>query len=243
LKILLYSDVHGNLEALWAVLEDAEKRGFDAAFCLGDTVGYGADPEECVKIVSGLSRGSTVLGNHDAAIVDPLERGYLNTAAQAGVRYSMANLTPESVEYLKSLPLRIESDHGFVASHGSPNKPEEWIYILDSMEVREAFQVMTRPLAFIGHTHYLAVHNGEGRMNAILPGKPIALRPGDKCIVNVGSVGQPRDADSRAAYVVFDDAAQVVEGFRVEYDVDAAARKIVEAGLPAILADRIRHGY
>lgn len=243
MRILFYSDVHGNLEALLAVLADAEKRGFDTAICLGDTVGYGANPEECVRIVAGMSQGAAVLGNHDAAIIDPGERGYLNPAAQAGVRHSQAKLTSESVEYLKSLPLLIESENGFVGSHGSPNKPEEWIYVLDPMEARDAFRMMTHPVAFIGHTHYLAVHNGEGRMRSILPGEPITVRPREKCIINVGSVGQPRDGDPRAAYVVFDDAAKAAEAFRVQYDVDAAARKILEAGLPAMLADRIRHGY
>jgi diadenosine tetraphosphatase ApaH/serine/threonine PP2A family protein phosphatase len=225
------------------VLADAEERGFEAAFCLGDIVGYGANPEECVRIVAGLARGAAVRGNHDAAIMEPAERGYLNSAAQAGVRYSLAVLSSESVEYLGSLPLLVESDHGFVASHGSPNKPEEWIYVLEPIEARDALRVMTHPLAFIGHTHYLAVHNGNGQLKSWLPGEPIGMRPGEKFIINVGSVGQPRDGDSRAAYVLYDDAARVAEAFRVEYDVDAAARKIVEAGLPAILADRIRHGY
>jgi diadenosine tetraphosphatase ApaH/serine/threonine PP2A family protein phosphatase len=242
LRILVYSDVHGNLEALRAVFADAEKRGFDRAVCLGDTVGYGADPEACVRIVSGLSNGVAVLGNHDAAVFDPAERGYLNSAAQAGVRHSVATLSAESVEYLASLPLRIDSDR-FVASHGSPHRPEEWIYVLEPQEARDAFAVMTQPVAFIGHTHYVAIHNGQGRLRSILPDKPVVLESGEKCIVNVGSVGQPRDGDARAAYVIFDEAAGVVEAFRVEYDVDTAARKILEAGLPAMLADRIRHGY
>jgi diadenosine tetraphosphatase ApaH/serine/threonine PP2A family protein phosphatase len=243
LRILFFSDVHSNLEALQAVLADAGKRGFDKAICLGDIVGYGANPEECVGIIAAMPGGAAVLGNHDAAVIDPGERGYLNPAAQAGVRYSLAALTRESTDYLKSLPLLIESDDGFVASHGSPYKPEQWFYVLEPMETRDAFRVMTHPIAFIGHTHYPAVHDGTGRTRPIASGEPITVRPREKCIINVGSVGQPRDGDPRAGYVVFDAAGRIAEAFRVEYDVDTAARKILDAGLPVMLADRIRRGY
>jgi len=241
-RTLFFSDVHGNLEALEAVLADASKRGYDAAVCLGDTVGYSADPEECVRIVSKLPRCSAVLGNHDAALLDARLRTYLNPAAQAGVRYAERALSPESLEYLKSLPLSIESEDGYVATHSSPYRPEEWFYVLEPMEVRDAMRVMTRPVAFIGHTHYAAVHDRSGAMTQLLPGVPIVFHPGEKYIVNAGSVGQPRDGDPRSAYVIYDDEARSAEVFRVGYDVDAAAMKILLAGLPAMLADRIRRG-
>jgi diadenosine tetraphosphatase ApaH/serine/threonine PP2A family protein phosphatase len=243
MKTFFFSDVHGNLEALRAVLDDALRRGYDSAVCLGDIVGYSADPEECVRTVSRIPGGSSVLGNHDAAVLDPALRSFLNAAAQAGVRYSESALSAESLEYLKSLPLTIESADGYLAAHSSPHKPEEWFYVLEAMEAREALRAMTRPLAFIGHTHYAAVHDGRGTMLELAAGKPFHFRPGEKYIVNVGSVGQPRDGDPRAAYVIFDADARAVELFRVEYDVETAALKILEAGLPAMLADRIRRGY
>lgn len=243
MRTLFFSDVHGNLEALRAVFADASTRGCDTVICLGDTVGYGANPEECVEIVSRIPGGAAVLGNHDAAVIDPTLRGYLNPAAQAGVKHSERVLSPASIEYLRSLPLAIDSAEGYVAAHASPFKPEEWFYVLEPMEVRDALRAMTRAIAFIGHTHYPAVHNGRGTMMSMLPGEPFEFRPGEKRIVNVGSVGQPRDGDPRAAYVIFDGVAGLAEVFRIEYDVDATALKILEAGLPAMLADRIRRGY
>ena len=242
MKTLFFSDVHGNLEALQAVLADASKRGYDAAVSLGDIVGYSADPEACVQIVSHTHGVSSVLGNHDAAVISPEYRPYLNPAAQAGVRFAERVLSPESVRYLRSLPLVIESDGGYTAMHSSPFKPEEWYYVLEPMEARDALQAMTLPIAFIGHTHYPAVHNRGGAMLPFLPGEPVVFRPGEKYIVNVGSVGQPRDGDPRAAYVMFDGDARRAELFRVEYNVHAAAMKILEAGLPAMLADRLRRG-
>ena len=243
MRTLFFSDVHGNLEALRAVFADASGRGCDTVVCLGDIVGYGANPEECVEIVSRIPDAAAVLGNHDAAVIDPALRGYLNSAAQAGVRYSEQALSPASIEYLSSLPLTIDSADGYVAAHASPFKPEEWFYVLEPTEIRDALRAMTREIAFIGHTHYPAVHNGRGTMMPMLTGEPVKFRPGEKCVVNVGSVGQPRDGDPRAAYVVFDGAAGSAEVFRVEYDVDVTALKILDAGLPAMLADRIRRGY
>jgi diadenosine tetraphosphatase ApaH/serine/threonine PP2A family protein phosphatase len=241
-RIFLFSDVHGNLEALEATLADAGRRGYDRAICLGDIVGYGADPEACVRTVAKVAAGSTVLGNHDAAVISPSSRHYLNAAAQAGVMYSERALSPESLSYLGSLPLVIEGN-GFVATHSSPFRPEQWIYVLEPVDARDALGAMTRPVAFVGHTHYPALHDGGGVMKSVVPGRPLALNAGQKCIVNVGSVGQPRDGDPKSAYMIFDEEHGVAELFRVEYDVDSAARKILEAGLPTILADRIRRGY
>lgn len=242
MRTLFFSDVHGNLEALEAVLADASKRGYDAAVCLGDIVGYSADPEACVRIVSRIPGISSVLGNHDAAVIAPEYRSYLNPAAQAGVRYAEGVLSQESFDYLRSLPLVIESDGGYAAMHSSPSKPEEWCYVLEPMEARDALRAMTLPIAFIGHTHYPAVHDRGGAMLPFLPGTPVVFRTGEKYIVNVGSVGQPRDGDPRSAYVIFDGDARTAEVFRVAYDIDAAALKILEAGLPALLADRLRLG-
>lgn len=243
MKFLFFSDVHSNLEALVAVLDDATRRGFDRAICLGDIVGYGASPEECVQKISALPNASAVLGNHDAAVINPKERVFLNPVAQMGVKYSEAQLTPKSIEYLNSLEFIIESGDDFIASHASPYKPENWVYVLEPIEATDAFHVMTHPVAFIGHTHFPVIHNDSGLIKPILPGDCIKVRKTEKSIINVGSVGQPRDGDPRAAYVIFDDESQVAEVFRVEYDVETASQKILDAGLPPMLADRIRRGY
>jgi diadenosine tetraphosphatase ApaH/serine/threonine PP2A family protein phosphatase len=183
------------------------------------------------------------LGNHDAAVIDPSEREFLNPVAQAGVGYSADTLTPENLSYLKSLPFIIENNNSFIASHSSPYKPENWTYILEPVEAMDAFRVMTHDVAFIGHTHFPVVHNSSGSVRQMFAGDRAKIRPEHKYIINVGSVGQPRDADPRAAYLIFDDEAKTAEVFRVEYDIDKATRKILDAGLPPMLADRIRRGY
>jgi diadenosine tetraphosphatase ApaH/serine/threonine PP2A family protein phosphatase len=243
LRFLFFSDVHSNLEALAAVLDDASVRGFDRAICLGDIVGYGASPEECVKKISGLTDASAVLGNHDAAVVNPSERVYLNPVALAGVKFSETQLTADSLAYLGSLKFIFESDDDFIASHASPYKPESWVYVLEPVEASDAFHVMTHRLAFIGHTHFPVLHNSSGLIKPILPGDRIEIQESEKTIINVGSVGQPRDGDPRAAYIIYDDEIGVVEVFRVEYDIETASQKILDAGLPPMLADRIRRGY
>ncbi len=237
------SDVHGNLEALEATLADASRHGFDEAICLGDIVGYGADPDACVTVIARLPRAAAVLGNHDAAIIDPGGRAYLNPLAQAGVKYSEKQLSRASVDYLGTLPLVIDSRGDFVACHASPQRPRDWLYVLEPVEAREALLAMTRSVAFIGHTHFPLIHDGAGRVVPMVAGDAFKIRPRRKYIINVGSVGQPRDGDPRAAYVIFDDTDRVARLFRVEYDVDMTAQKILDAGLPEMLADRIRRGY
>ena len=243
MRYLFFSDIHSNLEALEAILADARNRGFEEAICLGDIVGYGANPDECVQVVANMPDTSAVLGNHDAAAIDPGEQEFLNPVAQAGVKYAEAHLTPESIAYLGTLPLIIESDNDFIASHASPYKPGDWVYVLEPNEAVDAFRVMAHPVAFVGHTHFPILHDSKGRVTPIVAGEQVKINPSEKCIINVGSVGQPRDGDPRAAYVIFDDETKVAEVFRVEYDVDTATQKILDAGLPPMLADRIRRGY
>ncbi|UCH83198.1 MAG: metallophosphoesterase family protein [Candidatus Latescibacterota bacterium] len=243
MRYLFFSDIHSNLEALRAVLSDAKRRGFDTIVCLGDIVGYGADPNACVETIASSPNTSSCLGNHDAAVIDPREREFLNPVAQAGVGYSASVLTPDNLSFLKSLPLIIENNSSFIASHSSPYKPENWTYILEPVEALDAFHIMTHSVAFIGHTHFPVVHNSSGSVRPIMAGDRVKLHSEHKYIINVGSVGQPRDADPRSSYLIFDDEERVAEVFRVEYDVDKATRKILDAGLPPVLADRIRQGY
>jgi diadenosine tetraphosphatase ApaH/serine/threonine PP2A family protein phosphatase len=243
LKYLIFSDIHSNLEALEAVVADAAPKGIDMTICLGDFVGYGANPRECVERASMLPNFSAVLGNHDAAVIEPGHRDFFNPVAQAGIAYSERNLDDESRTFLRDLPLVIDEPHGFMAVHASPYMPEGWVYVLEPMEAADAFHVMKKPVAFIGHTHFPVVHSDAGMMAPFMPGDRVKIESDSKKIINVGSVGQPRDGDPRAAYVVFDDEAKVAEMFRVDYDIDTASDKILKAGLPPLLAHRIRRGY
>ena len=242
MKYLIFSDIHSNFEALEAVLADVADQQFDSILCLGDFVGYGASPNACVKRVAELPNLRAVLGNHDAAVLDPRQRDFFNPVAKAGVLYSEQNTDEESLEFLRNLPMVIDDD-GFMAVHSSPHIPEAWTYVLEPMEASDAFHAMTHPVAFIGHTHFPAVHSDSGVVRPFMPGDRIGAEPDRKILVNVGSVGQPRDGDSRAAYVVYDTDSNRIDIYRVEYDIDKAAAKILDAGLPPMLADRLRRGY
>jgi diadenosine tetraphosphatase ApaH/serine/threonine PP2A family protein phosphatase len=239
---LIFSDIHSNLEALEAVLADAADKDIGATFCLGDFVGYGASPDQCVKRVVGMSNTKAVLGNHDAAVLDPRQRDFFNPVAKAGVLYSEQHTEADSIEFLQSLPMTLVEE-SFMVVHSSPDNPEAWTYVLEPLEASDAFHAMERPVAFIGHTHFPAVHSDNGVVKPFMPGDRVRADEHRKIMVNVGSVGQPRDGDSRAAYVIYDNDRNEIDIHRVEYDIDAAAAKILDAGLPPMLADRLRRGY
>lgn len=243
MKHLILSDIHGNLEALRAVLDDADPGSFDSIICLGDCVGYGASPNECVCTLRELPHMSAVLGNHDSAVVNRSERNYLNPVAVAGIEHSDRELDGDGRRFLESLPMVIDSDPNTIFVHASPFRPEKWVYVMDPMDAADAFQVMSHSVAFIGHTHFPAIYSDSGTVEKFAAGAKVPLGVNGKRIINVGSVGQPRDGDPRAAYVVFDDEERRAEMVRVSYDIDTAAKKILDAGLPPMLADRLRRGY
>lgn len=243
MKYLVLSDIHSNLEALTAVLADAENKDIGEVICLGDFVGYGANPAECVDMIRALPKVEAVLGNHDAAVIDGKQRELFNPVARAGIVHSEAMLTADHREYLEALPLLLDSKPGFLAVHASPYKPESWVYVVEPLEAADAFQAMTTQLAFIGHTHFPAVFTDDGAVKPLSPGDVIIIGNDHKTMINVGSVGQPRDGDPRGAYVVYDDSEKSARIYRVDYDIDRAGAKILEAGLPPMLADRLHRGY
>lgn len=243
MRYLILSDIHSNLEALTAVLADAGDERIDEVICLGDFVGYGANPAECVDMIRSLPSVEAVLGNHDAAVIDVTQRELFNPVARAGIIHSEAKLQESHRKYLNELPLVLDSKPGFVAVHASPYKPEAWVYVVEPLEAADAFHAMTSPLAFIGHTHFPAVYTNDGLARSFSPVDDIVVDEKQKTMINVGSVGQPRDGDPRAAYVIYDDDAKSVRIRRVDYDIDAAAAKILEAGLPQMLAERLYRGY
>jgi len=238
--IAVLSDIHGNLEALDAVLEDARRENDETLICLGDVVGYGADPNVCVERVTDQMK-ATVLGNHDAAARDLSQADSFNEVAREAIRWTQEQLTAENLARLNALPLEHVQDRArFV--HASPDDPPAWHYILTEQEAWNAFQACPEPVCFVGHSHVpLRVLLNGGRLE-VLDGPVLQLRPGVRALVNVGSVGQPRDGDWRAAYALFDPARGRVVARRVEYDLQTASTKILKAGLPEILARRLAQG-
>jgi diadenosine tetraphosphatase ApaH/serine/threonine PP2A family protein phosphatase len=228
LKIALISDIHGNLEALKAALESLEHHGAERVFCLGDVVGYGANPAECLDLVQSRCE-VTLLGNHDAAVVGKEGMEHFNDFARLAINWTRGLLTTAHEDFLLSLPLEISLENIHLV-HSSPSDPQAWNYIVSAYDAETHFRAIQGNICFVGHSH--------------IPGEyfeSLSDRTGRR-LVNVGSVGQPRDRDSRLCYVLYDTISGLVEFIREAYDVDAAAGKIRRAGLPEFLADRLYWG-
>ncbi len=242
MRYAILSDVHGNLEALEVVLADILARSPEGIVCLGDFVGYGPDPNECVETLRPHLVGA-VAGNHDLAALGEVDIATFNSFAQAAILWTRDQLTVPVRAYLEGLPRQIVPN-GFVAVHGSVRDPVEE-YILDPATAAANFQAADFHLCVVGHSHVPAVFVAEeGRVSGVPlpPDRPLHLDEGRRYIVNVGSVGQPRDGDPRAAYLWYDGAAQVASLIRLEYPLEVTQTKMMKAGLPSMLAERLAVG-
>ncbi len=247
MRYAVLSDVHGNLEALSAVLADAASEGALGVLCLGDAVGYGADPVACIELLGERSTGM-VAGNHEYGALGLLDLRWFNPAARAAALWTREQLGADHQGYLSGLPLSSALGEA-TCVHASPRRPEEWDYLLSAEDGFEAFADFATRLCFVGHSHRPGVWSlgSSGPAHEDLGGPAwhdhcIPFHDGRRYIVNVGSVGQPRDRDPRAAYVVWDEDERSITLRRVMYDHKAAAAKILRAGLPRALADRLAHG-
>jgi diadenosine tetraphosphatase ApaH/serine/threonine PP2A family protein phosphatase len=240
MRLGIVSDIHGNLEALETVLADLDRRGVDDLVCLGDFVGYGASPNECVDQLRPRISGA-VVGNHDAAAIGRLSLGDFNSDAATAARWTEQALSPETRAYLESLPYTIERGAALLV-HASPLEPQAWHYVLSPVDAAEEFGAFDQPICFIGHSHFPGAFEKEGDSLRYTRVADVETKEGCRYIVNVPSVGQPRDSDPRAGYTVWDSAKGTLEQIRLEYDVDGAMKRIRDAGLPAFLAERLRWG-
>jgi diadenosine tetraphosphatase ApaH/serine/threonine PP2A family protein phosphatase len=243
MKIAFISDIHSNLEALETVLADLTTEGVDRVVCLGDIVGYGPDPNDCVARVEETC-AATVLGNHDQAALGELSTEYFNEYARLATEWTSRSLSPPSRQFLSSLPYSMEFE-GLRLTHASPLGPENWTYVLTLEEAKRQFGGYDERLCFIGHSHLPIVLEEEGDTCEAIrypADETLELLPDRRYIVNVGSVGQPRDRDPRSAYVWYDTAMDVLRLRRLDYAVDTVQRKIIDAGLPAFLASRLAQG-
>jgi diadenosine tetraphosphatase ApaH/serine/threonine PP2A family protein phosphatase len=242
MRIGIFSDVHANLEALQAVLSGYQQAKIDRYICLGDIVGYGANPNECCQIIRDLA-DLVILGNHDAACSGRMSTNWFNAAARMAVEGHQHMLDTAHMSWLAQLPYRIELDD-MLFCHGSPYQQEEFPYILDEADVAAIVQrgCADQALIFVGHTHRgTAFICSEQPVLRIWedPRTTIQMLPDHRYIFNVGSVGQPRDGDWRASYAIFDTEARSFELRRAEYDVDTASEKIVRLGFPLTLSERL----
>jgi diadenosine tetraphosphatase ApaH/serine/threonine PP2A family protein phosphatase len=242
-QVAVFSDVHSNLEALEAVMTDAKANGIKRFVCLGDIVGYAASPAQCVDLVRGL-KCPVLQGNHDAAASsnsDP-DSSSMHDMALAGIEYSRKTLSHEQRTYLSNLPLTFSSGRSQYV-HASLEEPGDWGYVMGSYDALAHFEKQELPVCFCGHTHVPAVWHPsrQGMLTYPTDGR-VRLPEGGKTLVNVGSVGQPRDGNPLACYVVYDEIANTVEFRRVAYDIGKAGEKIVAAKLPVSLAERLSRG-
>jgi predicted phosphodiesterase len=246
-RYLVLSDIHSNLEALDAVLAASSKQRCDAAIVLGDLVGYGADPNAVVSRIRGLKPKAIVRGNHDKVAAGLETAEDFNPMARQAATWTQKALTPDTLEYLKTMPMGpLLVDHAMEICHGSPI--DEDMYVVADRDALQSIEEARLPLCFFGHTHVAmsAGMDGQRRLEMAAPqGHPeffVPLISTTRYLINPGSVGQPRDGDSRAAYAIADLDGQMVTLYRVAYPIEAAQRKILDAGLPPMLAYRLGMG-
>jgi diadenosine tetraphosphatase ApaH/serine/threonine PP2A family protein phosphatase len=239
-RYAVLSDVHANVPALEAVLAAARAAGADRVLCLGDVVGYGAEPGPVLDRL-GEAGAVVVAGNHDRAVAGRMDLDWFNDLARAAAEWTAEVLSPAHLRYLDALPLS-RQEAGATLVHASPADAGDWPYVTTAAEAAAALRASATPLAFIGHTHVpgwfapggpAPLHRGPGRLD---------LDPARRYLVNAGSVGQPRDGDPWASYALWDLGGAWVEIRRVAYDAGEARRRILAAGLPARLGDRLLRG-
>lgn len=240
MRIAIFSDIHGNWEALQKVLADMDRNRIDTRFCLGDCVGYGPEPEEVIREIRTLQI-PLVMGNHELGLVDRSYLNWFNKPTRTSLRITRRLLSKESLNYFKVLsPFLLDQDCRFV--HGfPPDSITTYLYEVPDPEIHRRLKALPERICFIGHTHDLHLIASEGQGIAHLPFKRgvVSLREGVKYLVNVGSVGQPRDGNNQAKYVIWDSRSSTLELRYVTYDIAKTAEKILGLDFPEYNARRL----
>jgi predicted phosphodiesterase len=232
MRLAIISDIHSNLEALTKVLEIIDQRSVDEVVCLGDIIGYGANPNECMELIR--QRCSVVIkGNHEEAIINMKIAGDFSDNARSAILWTHQHLAEEHIEYLQTLPLS-HAKVGLLFVHASPCNPSEWKYIFDDEDAANTFHCFSESLCFIGHTHMPAIFSASGLAYSILKG--------GRYLVNVGSIGQPRDRNIHLSFGLFDTDTWTYENIRSAYDVETTVLKILKSELPPKLGHRLLIG-
>ena len=242
MSVLVVADVHSNLEALTAVIEDARQlAAIDSVWCLGDVVGYGPDPGACIELLRSFDL-TCVAGNHDLAAVGALSLDDFNPYASAAARWTTRQLSAGDAEWLRTLP-RSEVRVDFTLVHGSLVEPV-WEYLISGADAEAHLALQTTPYGFVGHSHlpFVFRQDGDDRLPERTDADGDAELDGRPFVANPGSVGQPRDGDPRAAYALVDEAARRVSFRRVAYDYRQTQAKMSAAGLPTMLIERLSRG-
>ncbi|MFH1458335.1 MAG: metallophosphoesterase family protein [Candidatus Omnitrophota bacterium] len=241
MRYAIFSDIHSNGEALEAVLEAFKKEDIDSYLCCGDLVGYAANPNECIELILNLAL-TIVAGNHDRAAVNLFSLNYFNPLAVQAMSWTIRSLTDKNRSLLQSLKLVYENED-LTLVHGTLNDPADFLYLFDTSDAEATFRLLGTGVCFIGHTHRPAIFSKDGHGNVRYQEDGfVHMAPHNKYIVNVGSVGQPRDGNPKASYCIYDSRKKEIRIKRVGYDMENARRKILDAGLPWFLGDRLLLG-
>lgn len=246
MRIGILGDIHSNLEALQTVVEAMQAESIEHWVQVGDIVGYGPDPQPCIDLVRELNC-TVCMGNHDAAVVGILATDYFNAYARLAIEWTRDHVRPQDLAYLRRLPLVVEHRH-YTVVHGTLDQPQQFGYVLTQVEAKQSLLQQRTLVAFVGHSHVPAVYIERQNMRAheleMIHGPEIScsVEGTARVLVNVGSVGQPRDEDPRAAYSIYDTDTGRLSVRRIEYDIARVQQKIRSAGLPDMLADRLSMG-
>ena len=243
MRCAIIADIHANLAAFTAVLDDIKSRGgVEEVWCLGDVVGYGPDPHQCLELLQQHNH-VCIAGNHDWAAIGKLDTAEFNPDAAAACHWTAQQLSPEDIKYLESLPVVIQRDD-FTLVHGSPREPI-WEYLVSTSSAKENFAHFQSQFCLVGHSHVPMVfsYTETGHCSFNQFSANIGLMLGqNRLIINPGGVGQPRDGDPRASYAIYDSETRMVRLYRVPYDIISTQNRMVEHNLPMRLVVRLSHG-
>lgn len=240
MRFAIFGDIHANLHALQSVMADSKEQNCTHYVCMGDVVGYNAFPQECLDLVRGLEC-PVVKGNHDEqASMFGFQEGF-NALAEEAMNWTRTQLSEEDKEWLRTLRLQRQV-RDFTIVHATLDTPHKWGYVFNQLDAAASFSYQHTSLCFIGHTHSPKAYLRDGSVRTLPLDETLQLQPGKKYLVNVGSVGQPRDGDWRSAYCVYDTTKNEITLRRIPYDLPAAQKAILDAGLPTKLAERLAVG-
>ena len=238
----IFSDIHSNLEAMTAVAEGMKKEGAEEYLCLGDLVGYYANPNEVIELIAGLKCWKMVMGNHDSGLLGQTALSKFNPPAAEAIRWTKTHIKPENLRVLESLRLREEIGE-IQLVHSSPFQSEEWHYLMNQEDLERNFRYFQGFICFFGHVHkpFIAEQKPNGSVT-ILETQETELKKDCRYLVNVGSVGQPRDGNPKTCYVMYDSTAKKIAIRRLDYDFETTSKKTLEEGLSDYLAQRLKTG-
>ncbi|MCX7912982.1 MAG: metallophosphatase family protein [Thermodesulfovibrionales bacterium] len=240
MKYAVISDVHANLEALNAVLSDIKKNDIKEIFFLGDVVGYGPNPQECIDIIKNES-AVQIAGNHDWAMLGLIDINFFNPYAKESIIWALRNTDADRIKILRTFKISQEiQNKDIFLVHSTPKNPEKWSYLLTFNDAYVNFLHFDEKISFIGHTHVPIIVEKKQSDELITYSQRVKISYDSRYIINVGSVGQPRDGDPRACYCVFDDG--LIYFRRIEYDITKTQNKMMKYGLPPYLINRLSYG-